>query len=116
MVKGATISGALCMVPYANLEDVTAAVTSVTASGMVKGATISGTNVYGTLAGANTAAVTTLTASGMVKGATISGTNVYGTLAGANTAAVTTLTAAQCYCLWYGEGCYHFRVPMYMVP
>jgi hypothetical protein len=61
---------------------------------MVKGATISGTNVYGTLAGANTAAVTTLTASGMVKGATISGTNVYGTLAGANTAAVTTLTAS----------------------
>jgi hypothetical protein len=33
---------------------------------MVKGATISGTNVYGTLAGANTAAVTTLTASGVV--------------------------------------------------
>jgi hypothetical protein len=64
------------------------------AAGMIKGATISGTNVYGTLAGANTAAVTTLTASGMVKGATISGTNVYGTLAGANTAAVTTLTAS----------------------
>jgi hypothetical protein len=61
---------------------------------MVKGATISGTNVYGTLAGANTAAVTTLTASGMVKGATISGTNVYGTLAGSNAAAVTTLTAS----------------------
>ena len=64
------------------------------AAGLIKGATISGTNVYGTLAGANTAAVTTLTASGMVKGATISGTNVYGTLAGANTAAVTTLTAS----------------------
>ena len=69
------------------------------AAGMIKGATISGTNVYGTLAGANTAAVTTLTAtsvtaSAMVKGATISGTNVYGTLAGANTAAVTTLTAS----------------------
>jgi hypothetical protein len=77
---------------HASFEDVTA--DSVTASGMVKGATISGTNVYGTLAGANTAAVTTLTASGMVKGATISGTNVYGTLAGANTAAVTTLTAS----------------------
>jgi hypothetical protein len=61
---------------------------------MVKGATISGTNVYGTLAGANTAAVTTLTASGMVKGATISGTNVYGTLAGSNAAAVTTLSAS----------------------
>jgi hypothetical protein len=44
----------------------TAAVTTLTASGMVKGATISGTNVYGTLAGANTAAVTTLTASGVV--------------------------------------------------
>jgi hypothetical protein len=61
---------------------------------MVKGATISGTNVYGTLAGANTAAVTTLTASGMVKGATISGTNVYGTLAGSNAAAITTLNAS----------------------
>ena len=88
---GVGISGAL-FGANANLEDVTA--DSVTASGMVKGATISGTNVYGTLAGANTAAVTTLTASGMVKGATISGTNVYGTLAGANTAAVTTLTAS----------------------
>ena len=88
---GVGVSGALFGAD-ANLEDVTA--DSVTASGMVKGATISGTNVYGTLAGANTAAVTTLTASGMVKGATISGTNVYGTLAGANTAAVTTLTAS----------------------
>jgi enhancing lycopene biosynthesis protein 2 len=89
---GVGVSGALFGAD-ANLEDVTA--DSVTASGMVKGATISGTNVYGTLAGANTAAVTTLTASGMVKGATISGTNVYGTLAGANTAAVTTLTATS---------------------
>jgi hypothetical protein len=33
---------------------------------MVKGATISGTNVYGTLAGSNAAAVTTLSASGVV--------------------------------------------------
>jgi len=56
--------------------------------------TLTGTNLYGTLVGANTAAVTDLTASAMVKGATISGTNVYGTLAGANTAAVTTLTAS----------------------
>jgi hypothetical protein len=64
---------------------------------MVKGATLSGTNVYGTLAGANTAAVTTLTASGMVQGATLAGTNIYGTLAGANTATVTTLTATDIY-------------------
>jgi hypothetical protein len=92
MVKGATISGTNVYGTLAGAN--TAAVTTLTASGMVKGATISGTNVYGTLAGANTAAVTTLTASGMVKGATISGTNVYGTLAGANTAAVTTLTAS----------------------
>jgi hypothetical protein len=61
---------------------------------MVKGVTLTGTNLYGTLVGANTAAVTDLTASAMVKGATISGTNVYGTLAGSNTAAVTTLTAS----------------------
>ena len=61
---------------------------------MVKGATISGTNVYGTLAGSNTAAVSDLTASAMVKGATISGTNVYGTLAGSNAAAITTLNAS----------------------
>jgi len=33
---------------------------------MVKGATISGTNVYGTLAGSNAAAITTLNASGVV--------------------------------------------------
>ena len=44
----------------------TAAVTSLTASGMVQGATLSGTNIYGTLAGSNTAAVTTLIASGVV--------------------------------------------------
>jgi hypothetical protein len=61
----------------------TAAVTSLTASGMVQGATLAGTNIYGTLAGANTAVVTTLTA-----------TDIYGTLAGANTAAVTSLTAS----------------------
>ena len=61
---------------------------------MVKGVTLTGTNVYGTLAGANTAAVTDLTASAMVKGVTITGTNLYGTLAGANTAAVTDLTAS----------------------
>ena len=89
---GATLSGTNIYGTLAGAN--TAAVTTLTASGMVKGATISGTNVYGTLAGANTAAVTTLTASGMVKGATISGTNIYGTLAGANTAAVTTLTAS----------------------
>jgi hypothetical protein len=92
MVKGATISGTNVYGTLAGAN--TAAVTTLTASGMVKGATISGTNVYGTLAGANTAAVTTLTASGMVKGATISGTNVYGTLAGSNAAAVTTLSAS----------------------
>jgi len=38
----------------------------LTASAMVKGATITGTNLYGTLAGSNTAAVSTLTASGVV--------------------------------------------------
>ena len=95
----------------------TAAVTSLTASGMVQGATLAGTNIYGTLAGANTAVVTTLTAtdiygtlagantaavtsltaSGMVQGATLAGTNIYGTLAGANTATVTTLTATDIY-------------------
>ena len=95
----------------------TAAVTSLTASGMVQGATLAGTNIYGTLAGANTAVVTTLTAtdiygtlagantaavtsltaSGMVQGATLAGTNIYGTLAGANTAVVTTLTATDIY-------------------
>jgi hypothetical protein len=62
---------------------------------MVKGTTITGTNLYGTLAGANTAAVTDLTASAMVKGVTITGTNLYGTLTGANTAAVTDLTATD---------------------
>jgi hypothetical protein len=55
--------------------------------------TIRGTNLYGTLAGANTAAVTDLTATGTVEGATLAGTNLYGTLTGANTAAVTDLTA-----------------------
>jgi hypothetical protein len=62
---------------------------------MVKGVTITGTNLYGTLTGANTAAVTDLTATDMVKGTTITGTNLYGTLAGANTAAVTDLTATD---------------------
>jgi hypothetical protein len=61
---------------------------------MVKGATITGTNLYGTLAGSNTAAVSDLTASAMVKGATITGTNLYGTLAGSNAAAMTTLSAS----------------------
>ena len=61
----------------------------------VRGTTLTGTNLYGTLAGANTAAVTDLTASAMVKGVTITGTNLYGTLAGANTAAVTDLTATD---------------------
>jgi hypothetical protein len=91
-VKGATLSGTNVYGTLAGAN--TAAVTTLTASGMVQGATLAGTNVYGTLAGANTAAVTTLTASGMVQGATLSGTNVYGTLAGANTAAVTSLTAS----------------------
>jgi hypothetical protein len=59
----------------------------------VRGATLTGTNLYGTLAGANTAAVTDLTATGTVGGATLTGTNLYGTLTGANTAAVTDLTA-----------------------
>jgi hypothetical protein len=59
-----------------------------------RGTTLTGTNLYGTLAGSNTAAVSDLTASAMVKGATITGTNLYGTLAGANTAAVTDLTAS----------------------
>jgi hypothetical protein len=61
----------------------------------VRGTTLTGTNLYGTLAGANTAAVTDLTASAMVKGVTITGTNLYGTIAGANTAAVTDLTATD---------------------
>jgi len=39
---------------------------TVTASAVVKGATITGTNLYGTLAGSNAAAVSTLTASGVV--------------------------------------------------
>ena len=59
-----------------------------------RGTTLTGTNLYGTLAGANTVATTDLTASGTVKGATLTGTNLYGTLAGANTAAMTTLSAS----------------------
>ena len=66
----------------------------INSSAMVKGATISGTNVYGTLAGSNTVAASDITASGTVKGATITGTNLYGTLAGSNTAAVSDLTAS----------------------
>ncbi len=44
---------------------------SLTASGQVKGATVVGTSgVYGKIMGSNTAAVTTLTASGVIAGAT----------------------------------------------
>ena len=60
----------------------------------MKGATLTGTNLYGTLSGSNTAAVSDLTASGTVKGATLTGTNLYGTLSGSNTAAVSDLTAS----------------------
>ena len=66
----------------------------INSSAMVKGATISGTNLYGTLAGSNTVAASDITASGTVKSATLTGTNVYGTLAGSNTAAVSDLTAS----------------------
>jgi hypothetical protein len=66
----------------------------INSSAMVKGATISGTNVYGTLAGSNTVAASDITATGTVKGATLTGTNLYGTLAGSNTAAVSDLTAS----------------------
>jgi cytoskeletal protein CcmA (bactofilin family) len=67
--------------------------TNVTGSGTLKGATLTGTNLYGTLSGSNTAAVSDLTATGTVKGATLTGTNLYGTLSGSNTAAVSDLTA-----------------------
>src|SRR5210317_1062504 len=67
--------------------------TNVTGSGTLKGATLTGTNLYGTLSGSNTAAVSDLTATGTVKGATLTGTNLYGTIAGSNTAAVSDLTA-----------------------
>jgi hypothetical protein len=67
--------------------------TNVTGSGTLKGATLTGTNMYGTLSGSNTAAVSDLTATGTVKGATLTGTNLYGTIAGSNTAAVSDLTA-----------------------
>ena len=66
----------------------------LTASGTVRGATLTGTNLYGTIAGSNTAAVSDLTASGTVKGGTLTGTSVYGTIAGSNTAAVSDLTAS----------------------
>jgi hypothetical protein len=59
-----------------------------------RGATLTGTNLYGTLSGSNTAAVSDLTASGTVKGATLTGTDVYGTISGSNTAAVSDLTAS----------------------
>src|SRR5210317_2031817 len=45
--------------------------TNVTGSGTLKGATLTGTNMYGTLSGSNTAAVSDLTATGTVKGATL---------------------------------------------
>jgi cytoskeletal protein CcmA (bactofilin family) len=67
--------------------------TNVTGSGTVKGATLTGVSVYGTLSGSNTAAVSDLTATGTVKGSTLTGTNLYGTIAGSNTAAVSDLTA-----------------------
>jgi len=69
--------------------------TNVTGSGTVKGDTLTGTNLYGTIAGSNTAAVSDLTATGTVKGTTLTGTNLYGTLSGSNTASVTTLTASD---------------------
>src|SRR5210317_29855 len=69
--------------------------TNVTGSGTLKGATLTGTNLYGTLSGSNTAAVSDLTATGTVKGTTLTGTNLYGTLSGSNAATVTTLTASD---------------------
>jgi len=60
----------------------------------VRGTTLTGTNLYGTVAGSNTVAASDLTASGTVKGATLTGTNLYGTLAGANTVAASDLTAS----------------------
>jgi acetyltransferase-like isoleucine patch superfamily enzyme len=68
--------------------------TNVTGTDTVKGATLTGTSVYGTIEGSNTAAVSDLTASGTVKGATLTGTSVYGTIEGSNTAAVSDLTAS----------------------
>jgi UDP-3-O-[3-hydroxymyristoyl] glucosamine N-acyltransferase len=68
--------------------------TNVTGTDTVKGATLTGTSVYGTLSGSNTAAVSDLTASGTVKGGTLTGTSVYGTISGSNTAAVSDLTAS----------------------
>jgi cytoskeletal protein CcmA (bactofilin family) len=68
--------------------------TNVTGTDTVKGATLTGTSVYGTISGSNTAAVSDLTASGTVKGATLTGTSVYGTIEGSNTAAVSDLTAS----------------------
>ena len=59
-----------------------------------RGTTLTGTNLYGTLAGANTVATTDLTASGTVKGATLTGTNLYGALAGSNTVAASDITAS----------------------
>ena len=59
-----------------------------------RGTTLTGTNLYGTLAGANTVATTDLTASGTVKGATLTGTNLYGTLAGSNTVAASDITVS----------------------
>src|SRR5210317_2113073 len=68
--------------------------TNVTGTDTVKGATLTGTSVYGTIEGSNTAAVSDLTASGTVKGGTLTGTSVYGTISGSNTAAVSDLTAS----------------------
>jgi predicted acyltransferase (DUF342 family) len=68
--------------------------TNVTGTDTVKGGTLTGTSVYGTISGSNTAAVSDLTASGTVKGATLTGTSVYGTISGSNTAAVSDLTAS----------------------
>src|SRR5210317_1173162 len=68
--------------------------TNVTGTDTVKGGTLTGTSVYGTISGSNTAAVSDLTASGTVKGATLTGTSVYGTISGSNTASVSSLTAS----------------------
>jgi cytoskeletal protein CcmA (bactofilin family) len=68
--------------------------TNVTGTDTVKGGTLTGTSVYGTISGSNTAAVSDLTASGTVKGGTLTGTSVYGTISGSNTAAVSDLTAS----------------------
>jgi cytoskeletal protein CcmA (bactofilin family) len=68
--------------------------TNVTGTDTVKGGTLTGTSVYGTISGSNTAAVSDLTASGTVKGGTLTGTSVYGTISGSNTAAMSDLTAS----------------------